>query len=326
MANPTLDIEKALARGRFVPVAQLSACDVPEEYGLYCIKLNAGCSLPAKFGKIRQDRIIYIGKAEGQTLRKRLWEQELNHKTSATFFKSIGAMLGYVPPKGSLAGKKSKNYKFSHEDTESIRVWMRKSLSVNFVVLPVEKIGKTETDLIERYRPLVNIDDNPTPSMELKEARRRCLEYAKSAQNVNKAQLKKQNTTTYSTTHYPQSTQPYEAKPWYKRASNWGWIFIGIFTLIIIGLIIDAGNEVKIESQRPKEKRTYWDIFTPEEMHKMGFDIKMDGADIVNTSPNAAKNVREFIEKGGNADPAVDAIQDGDYHDLLDQNGGPEGF
>ena len=41
---------------------------------------------------------------------------------------------------------------------------------------------------------------------------------------------------------------------------------------------------------------------------------------------NAAKNVREFIEKGGNADPAGDAIQDGDYHDLLDQNGGPEGF
>ena len=30
--------------------------------------------------------------------------------------------------------------------------------------------------------------------------------------------------------------------------------------------------------------------------------------------------------KGGNADPVGDAIQDGDYHDLLDQNGGPEGF
>ena len=30
--------------------------------------------------------------------------------------------------------------------------------------------------------------------------------------------------------------------------------------------------------------------------------------------------------KGGNADPAIDAIQDGDYHDLLDQNVGPEGF
>ena len=41
---------------------------------------------------------------------------------------------------------------------------------------------------------------------------------------------------------------------------------------------------------------------------------------------NAAKNVRKFIEKGGNAAPAGDAIKDGDYHDLLDQNGGPEGF
>lgn len=42
--------------------------------------------------------------------------------------------------------------------------------------------------------------------------------------------------------------------------------------------------------------------------------------------PNAAKRTKEFIENGGNADPALDAIEDGDYHDLLDQNGGPEGF
>ena len=42
--------------------------------------------------------------------------------------------------------------------------------------------------------------------------------------------------------------------------------------------------------------------------------------------PSGAQKFRKFIENGGNADSAIDAIQDGDYHDLLDQNGGPEGF
>lgn len=82
-------------------------------------------------------------------------------------------------------------------------------------------------------------------------------------------------------------------------------------------------NTPKSSRHKPK---SYKEVFTPEEQHKLSIDRKMDGSDIVNTDPNAAKNVREFIEKGGNADPAVDAIQDGDYHDLLDQNGGPEGF
>ena len=52
----------------------------------------------------------------------------------------------------------------------------------------------------------------------------------------------------------------------------------------------------------------------------------IDGPGDWKPDPNAAKRTKEFIEKGGNADPALDAIQDGDYHDLLDQNGGPEGF
>lgn len=326
MTKTVTDIEKSLLKGRFTRVADMSARDFPDDYGLYCIKLNSGCSLPPIFGELRKDRIIYIGKAESQTLKERLWKQELNHKNSATFFKSIGAMLGYRPPKGSLAGKKSKNYKFSPQDTEAIRAWIRNSLSVSFVILPIEKIGKAETDLINKYRPLVNIDDNPTPSVALKEARKRCLEDAKSSHTVKKAQPKKPDLMSIPPDSEPLTSQPYVEKPWYKRASNWGWITIGVFTLIIIGLIIDAGNEVKRENQRPKAKRTYWDVFTPEEMHKMGFDRKMDGSDIVNSDPKAARNVREFIEKGGNADPAGDAIQDGDYHDLLDQNGGPEGF
>lgn len=52
----------------------------------------------------------------------------------------------------------------------------------------------------------------------------------------------------------------------------------------------------------------------------------IDGPGDWKPDPNAAKRTKEFIEKGVNADPVDDAIQDGDYHDLLDQNVGPEGF
>ena len=86
-----------------------------------------------------------------------------------------------------------------------------------------------------------------------------------------------------------------------------------------------CGRRTCAKANRPKP-RSYEEVFTPEEAKRMGIGGRIDGPGDWNPDPNAAKNVREFIEKGGNADPAGDAIQDGDYHDLLDQNGGPEGF
>ena len=115
-------------------------------------------------------------------------------------------------------------------------------------------------------------------------------------------------------------------KPWYRKSSSWAWIVV--IALFIASIIASAWPDA--QDKRAKENqykpKSYKEVFTPEEAKRMGLDLKMDGSDIVEPDPNAAKNVREFIEKGGNADPAGDAIQDGDYHDLLDQNGGPEGF
>lgn len=117
-----------------------------------------------------------------------------------------------------------------------------------------------------------------------------------------------------------------EQKPWYKNSDVWAWIITGICILVAMVLIFMDTIDVKSPKTKQPQPRTYKEVFTPEEAHRMGLDLKMDGSDIVNTDPNSAKNVREFIEKGGNADPALDAIQDGDYHDLLDQMGGEEGF
>lgn len=173
------DVEQALIKGPFVSANTLDENSVPTASGLYCIKLRKGVLLPAKYGRIRQDGIIYIGEAD--VLRERLWEEELNHKRLATFFRGIGAILGFLPPKGSLAGKANQNnYKFSPEDTEAIRKWMRQSLLVNWVPLESSQISDTENALIIKYQPMMNTAHNPNKNNELAAARKRCREYAQS--------------------------------------------------------------------------------------------------------------------------------------------------
>ena len=173
------DAEKSLLQGDFISVGALSGDMVPDMPGLYCIKLRKGVRLPAKFGKVRENGVIYIGQAS-TSLNQRFWKQELNHHGAATFFRSIGAMLGYLPPKGSLAGKSTRNYRFSQEDTEAIRNWIRQSLLVNFVVVEPSSIDDIEETLIRKYCPLVNIAKNPAASAELSAARDNCVAYAKS--------------------------------------------------------------------------------------------------------------------------------------------------
>lgn len=175
-ATDFASVEEELIKGDFKSASSLSADAIPNESGIYCIKLREGSTLPSKFGKIREDRIIYIGKAS-TSLRKRLWEEELNHKKAATFFRSIGAMLNYLP-KGSFGGKPS-NYKFSNEDTDAIRKWMKQSLRVNFIKVKETEIINIEDALIKKYTPLVNISKNPKASEELKNARLHCIDYVK---------------------------------------------------------------------------------------------------------------------------------------------------
>lgn len=169
--------EKSLLQGEFVSVSDLSGDMVPDMPGLYCIKLRKGAKLPAKFGEVREDDVIYIGKADN--LRERLWEEELNHKMPATFFRGIGAVLDYLPPKGSLIGyANQKNYKFSPEDTDAIIKWMRRSLAVNWIQLTPSQILETEKDMIVKYSPMMNTTHNPHKNKELAAARKRCREYA----------------------------------------------------------------------------------------------------------------------------------------------------
>ena len=124
----------------------------------------------------------------------------------------------------------------------------------------------------------------------------------------------------------PKANNTPQPKPWYKNSNNWAWIVSGLCILaFIVVMIIDNVEEKRAKANR-YQPRSYEEIFTPEECKKMGIGGHIDGPGDWKPDPNGAQKFREFIEKGGNADPAIDAIQDGDYHDLLDQMGGEEGF
>ena len=92
--------------GDFKPVKNQIEAEVPDSPGIYCIKLAHDVELPAKFGIVREDRIIYIGMAS-VSLRERLWREELRDVNPATFFRSIGTILEYLPSKGSKIGTKT---------------------------------------------------------------------------------------------------------------------------------------------------------------------------------------------------------------------------
>lgn len=171
--------EKRLIQGDFVSVGALSGEMVPKVPGLYCIKLSKEAELPVEYGPFREDGVVYIGKADN--LHERLWKEELNHQHPTTFFRGIGAVLGYLSPKGSLIGYANQyNYEFSAEDTDAVIKWMHRYLAVNWIQLEPSQIVNTEKDLIRMYQPMMNNTHNPNKNKALAAARKRCREYAKS--------------------------------------------------------------------------------------------------------------------------------------------------
>ena len=123
-------------------------------------------------------------------------------------------------------------------------------------------------------------------------------------------------------------TEEYIPKPWYKNSNTWGWIclFLLIVSIIVI-LAADVAADDKAKAlEQQSRPRSYEEIFTPEELRQMGIRRELDGPGDWVPDPDIARRAREYIQNGGYADPQLDAIQDGDYQDLLDQMGGPEGF
>lgn len=171
-----LNIEKKLINCEYISAAKLESNLNLDCTGFYCIKLKRESELPPRYQihlDVRKHPIIYIGKAEGQTLRKRFLGQELRARGHGTFFRSIGAVLGYLPEKGSLLKyKNKKNYRFAPKDEADIITWINKNLEVNFIAHSGD--FSTEKRLIQKYSPLLNHTHNPLKLKELITDKAKC--------------------------------------------------------------------------------------------------------------------------------------------------------
>lgn len=172
-----ISVEELMDSSKFRSVKQLDALDIPDMPGIYVIKIRDIKKLTQVFRKVLQDRkhnIMYIGISK-KSLRKRFWENELHAKGHGTFFRSLGAVLGYLPEAGSLKECKNKrNYKFSKHDSAGIIGWIENNLVVNFIAHS-DNLEEIERSLIAQNLPLLNLDKNPIRLQELESLRRKCV-------------------------------------------------------------------------------------------------------------------------------------------------------
>ncbi|MDT0181457.1 winged helix-turn-helix domain-containing protein [Microbacterium sp. ARD31] len=157
--------------------------DVPDRFGLYAIRVRSIDVLPEPYRSIAQERdsdLIYLGEATGQTLRARFLRNEIRGRGHGTFFRSIGAVLGYRPAVGSLVAKgNQRNFRFSPADTAAVVEWINENLVVSWVAFD-EGVHVTEVALIRSHTPLLNLRDNPAALPELSKLRALCVEIATS--------------------------------------------------------------------------------------------------------------------------------------------------
>lgn len=176
-----LQLEKKLIHSNFISPRNLENIQSLDTTGFYCIKLKNNSQLPYRYQQHlskKQHNIIYIGKAENATLRKRFLGQELRAKGHGTFFRSIGAVLEYVPEPSSLKNRKNKNnYKFSLQNEKQIIQWINQNLEVNWV--SYDQDFSIEEVFILKYMPLLNYTHNPLKLSELIEDKARCRAIAK---------------------------------------------------------------------------------------------------------------------------------------------------
>lgn len=177
--NPGLALKVLMNEKNFKSAGAIDG-DLPDHPGLYCLRIANLNNLPTKFLdvlKSRKHNIIYIGLAS-QSLCKRL-NQELRAKGHGTFFRSMGAVLGFLPEKGSLVGKLNQNnYKFSKEHEKEIIKWINENLMVNWVPME-ESLAAIELNLLKEYSPLLNIAGNPGALNHLRELRENCKRIAR---------------------------------------------------------------------------------------------------------------------------------------------------
>lgn len=163
----------------FIPAGAIDLI-VPDHPGLYAIRMRDRDALPEPFrsySELRGHDLLYIGIAT-RGLSLRLLGQELRGRGHGTLFRSLGALLGYRPPAGSLVDKGNpRNYQFAPEDRQAIIEWINVNLLVNWMEFD-GACQAEETALIKEHLPLLNLKDNPAALRELSALRAECVRIA----------------------------------------------------------------------------------------------------------------------------------------------------
>lgn len=150
--------------------------NISDAPGLYCVRIKDPRALDAVFLNVLTERnhtILYIGVAS-KSLRKQFFETELQAKGHGTFFRTMGAVLGYLPEAGSLIGKSNQNtYKFSPEHELEIIAWMEENLIFNWIATNTD-LHAVEGKLIKEHWPLLNIAGNPGVINNVRVLRNKC--------------------------------------------------------------------------------------------------------------------------------------------------------
>lgn len=171
--NPKSNFEDAFTPSNFHRILSIKKHELKYN-GFYIIRLRDKSALPQKYHQyIQPNQLLYIGKAENQNLYKRFFKQELKGIGHGTFFRSIGAVLGYRPEKGSLYHKKNKNnYIFNSTDKKKITEWLSENVEVNWIIYNGD--FSVEKALIKKYLPIFNSIHNPNKLIELEKDKNEC--------------------------------------------------------------------------------------------------------------------------------------------------------
>lgn len=124
----------------------------------------------------KNNRLVYIGKADGKGMLRIRLRQELLGMGRGTFFRSIGAVIGEAPRRARTPGEVT-NYVFEGTAKERIVEFIQTNLVVTLEPLN-ENIEMEEQKRIKLYHPPLNLKNNEYQWQYLIEQRERCRNIA----------------------------------------------------------------------------------------------------------------------------------------------------
>ena len=154
--------------------------------GIYAIFLKERVKPPPDLakcleGRMKEDRLIYIGKATSK-LKTRLRQHfEGASRGRSTFRKSLGALLKSKLGLVATHTSKRSNYFFADKGESDLNNWIEESLTFSYhVEKGADKVDfeNTEIALVCRYQPPINIECNPNRCRHLISLREKCREEA----------------------------------------------------------------------------------------------------------------------------------------------------